>query len=68
MIYDEGFEVRVGPARILVFNEYFKGEKNSKEWKSNCAKTIVGWFHNEETNEYACVKGKKKNGKDIIRS
>ncbi len=62
MVYNEGMEIRIEKMKILVFNKYFKdGEK----FKSNCGKTLIGWYRTE-SEEYGCIRGEKKDGKDII--
>jgi len=56
MIYNEGFEIRINNHRIFVFSKYFK---EGSTFKSNCAQTLVGWYHEENSDKYACVKGFK---------
>ena len=65
MVYDEGFEIRLGPVKIFFFSMYFKN-KNDKKFLSNCARTLIGWYHNNKTNEFCCVRAIKSGGKDII--
>ena len=63
MVYNEGFEIRIEKMKILLFNKYFK--KDDK-FMSNCGKTLIGWYRNEESEEYGCIKGEKADGKDLI--
>ena len=55
MIYNEGFEMRINKHRFFNFNNYFR---ENGEYKSNCAKTLIGWYHEEGTNNYACFEGR----------
>jgi hypothetical protein len=55
MIYNEGFEIRIKSLRILLFNKYFKDEKNPANYLSNCAKTLIGWYRYSESEEYGCI-------------
>ena len=66
MIYNEGFEIRIKSLRILLFNKYFKDEKNPANYLSNCAKTLIGWYRYSESEEYGCIQGEKEDGKDMI--
>jgi len=58
MIYDEGFEMRfLKDHRFFTFSNYYFDKKNAKNkntYKSNCAKTLVGWYHLDNTDLYAC--------------
>lgn len=63
MIYNEGFEMRINNHRLFTFSEYFK---TRGEFKSNCAKTLIGWYHEEGTNNYACFRGYKINSESMI--
>jgi len=57
MIYNEGFEIRINNHRIFVFSKYFK---DGSTFKSDCSKTLVGWYYQEKSEKYACVKGFKQ--------
>lgn len=54
MIYDEGYELKIENIKVLVFNQYFK---SSGKWKSNCSNTLVGWFRDEASDTYGCIRG-----------
>jgi len=41
MVYDEGFELRINEHTFFTFSKYFK---ENGSYKSNCAKTLVGWY------------------------
>lgn len=63
MIYNEGFEIIINKHRLFLFNKYFK--ENDK-FKSDCSQTLVGWYHEEDTNKYACVRGFKTDGSSKV--
>ena len=56
MVYDEGFEIRYKGIKMFTFSYYFKVGDQGR-FKSNCAKTCVGWYHNTKTNEMGCFRG-----------
>lgn len=43
MIYDEGFEINFDSTKLMAFNKYYKDSDN---WKSDCGKTLAGWYSN----------------------
>jgi len=56
MIYDEGFEISFDSKKFMAFNKYFKTSSN---WKSDCGKTLAGWYTSFGTGERACFIGVK---------
>ena len=56
MVYDEGFEIRYRNMNMFTFSSYFP--VNSR-YKSNCAKTCVGWYRNTKTKEMGCFRGER---------
>eukprot|EP00929_Paragymnodinium_shiwhaense_P000518 TRINITY_DN10075_c0_g1_i2.p1 TRINITY_DN10075_c0_g1~~TRINITY_DN10075_c0_g1_i2.p1 ORF type:complete len:531 (+),score=172.41 TRINITY_DN10075_c0_g1_i2:63-1655(+) len=55
MIYDEGFEVRVGEQVFFAFSNYTldQGKHNT----SHCGETMVGWYSNVDRSAFGCYYG-----------
>jgi len=53
MQYDEGFEVNIGSYSFMAFFKYekikFPFQKSITE--TNCAETLVGWYHKIDNNQ-----------------
>ena len=65
MIYDEGFEMKIGDYTMLAFSKYYPD--GGKKYKSDCGKTLVGWYHKKSTNERGCYMATKQgNDKNLI--
>ena len=47
MVYDEGFEINLENVKYFAFSEYYSKGQYLDEYESNCAKTLVGWYHNK---------------------
>jgi len=47
MIYDEGFEVDVDNMNYFAFSKFYK---EGHEYKSECSKTLKGWYHDIKNN------------------
>jgi len=58
MVYDEGFELRLGDHRFFAFSKYFPVADN--KFASDCTATLVGWYRNGDA--YACFRGQKQLG------
>jgi len=57
MVYDEGFEVKVGEHTFFAFSNFtFQRDPVTHEKKnfSHCGDTMVGWFHNADRTEFGC--------------
>jgi len=57
MVYDEGFEVKVGDHTFFAFSNFtFQRDPLTHEKKnfSHCGDTMVGWFHNTDRTEFGC--------------
>jgi len=63
MIYDEGFDIIVGNTHYFAFSKFYK---DGSDHKSDCSKTLVGWYHNTESGQKGCWKGEKSDGKSQI--
>jgi len=65
MIYDEGFEVRVGGQVFFAFHHYTpkKGTPLTSDkvahYISHCHKTMVGWYRSDDNSNWGCWKGKQ---------
>lgn len=63
LIYDEGFEVRIGGRVFFAFFRYdpkVQGSYESTEvddYNSICTETMVGWFHNDDKTGWGCYQG-----------
>jgi cathepsin C len=60
MVYDEGFEIRLKGITYFAFNKYDKQE--SGQYESHCGETLVGWYHNTNTDERGCYRAMKLRG------
>lgn len=54
MVYDEGFEIRLDNFKYFAFSKY--GPKKNGGWDSFCDETLIGWYHNTETEERGCYR------------
>lgn len=65
LIYDEGFEVRIGGRVFFAFFRYepkTKGSFDSSEvsdYDSICTETMPGWFHNDDKSGWGCYSGRR---------
>jgi cathepsin C len=62
MVYDEGFEVKVGEHTYFAFSNFtFQRDPVTHEKKnmSHCGDTMVGWFHNAERTQFGCYHASK---------
>lgn len=59
MIYDEGFEVKMGNLELFFFNKYYKNANN--QYLSDCSKTLIGWVYMkfDGKNYRSCAYGEK---------
>lgn len=63
MIYDEGFEFIFKGIKYFAFSKYDKADNGG--WSSFCGETLIGWYHNTDTDERGCFYGIKKNHKSV---
>jgi len=63
MVYDEGFAVDVGDFSYFAFSKFYK---DGHDHKSDCSKTLIGWYHNKQENTMGCYKGFKIDGSSQI--
>mmetsp|Transcript_72708 Transcript_72708/g.204147 ORF Transcript_72708/g.204147 Transcript_72708/m.204147 type:complete len:637 (+) Transcript_72708:131-2041(+) len=61
MIYDEGFEVKIGGQVFFAFSyfEWVQGADGKKTNISHCDATQVGWYHDVERTQWGCYTGRK---------
>jgi len=63
MIYDEGFEVRVGGLNFFAFSnftfEHDDAHKKLSHNVSHCGDTMVGWYQNFDRTKFGCYYGSK---------
>mmetsp|Transcript_62320 Transcript_62320/g.135307 ORF Transcript_62320/g.135307 Transcript_62320/m.135307 type:complete len:554 (-) Transcript_62320:86-1747(-) len=63
MIYDEGFEVRVGGLNFFSFSNFTFQQNASdpaqKHNVSHCGNTMVGWYQNLDRTSFGCYYGSK---------
>jgi cathepsin C len=64
MIYDEGFEVKIGEQNFLAFSNFtFEKDPKNRFAKphnvSHCSQTMVGWYQNSERTKFGCYYGYK---------
>lgn len=65
MIYDEGFEVKLGEQSFFAFSN-FTFEKDPKNHfakphnVSHCSQTMVGWYQDAKRTQFGCYYGYKK--------
>jgi cathepsin C len=65
MVYDEGFEVKVGMKTFFAFNQFdgsIEADGNIQNYQSNCKQTEVGWYSDEAMGKYGCFVGVKGDG------
>eukprot|EP00658_Telonema_sp_P-2_P010117 TRINITY_DN13813_c0_g1_i1.p2 TRINITY_DN13813_c0_g1~~TRINITY_DN13813_c0_g1_i1.p2 ORF type:complete len:176 (+),score=29.65 TRINITY_DN13813_c0_g1_i1:221-748(+) len=61
MIYDEGFEVRIGGRKFFAFSR-FSHDARTGQTTSECHRTFPGWFHDAadpDTANWGCYHGAK---------
>ena len=67
MVYDEGFEVRIGGKTMFAFFVYEpkvsdpRPDENA-DFSSICDETFTGWYHGDDENNWGCYVGKKTAG------
>eukprot|EP00658_Telonema_sp_P-2_P010122 TRINITY_DN13813_c0_g1_i7.p1 TRINITY_DN13813_c0_g1~~TRINITY_DN13813_c0_g1_i7.p1 ORF type:complete len:668 (+),score=133.74 TRINITY_DN13813_c0_g1_i7:389-2392(+) len=64
MIYDEGFEVRIGGRKFFAFSR-FSHDARTGQTTSECHRTFPGWFHDAadpDTANWGCYHGAKMGG------
>ena len=69
MIYDEGFEIKVGSLKMFHFSYYQKIEGTSVtegKFQTNCAKTLLGWTFDSQTGNKGCSYGYNVKVKEIL--
>jgi len=54
MIYDEGFEVKIGDLQLFHFSHY---KKENGKFVTNCALTLLGWVYDTTTSKKGCSFG-----------
>jgi len=75
MVYDEGFFADVGDHTYFAFSHFEQSDPNSVHWFQNrihgkkvfrsvCAKTEVGWYHDKKTDQWGCFYGERTDVKD----
>jgi cathepsin C len=75
MVYDEGFFAEVGDHTLFAFSHFELSDPNSVHWfqprihgkkvfRSVCAKTEVGWYHDKKTDQWGCFYGERTDVKD----
>lgn len=57
MIYDEGFEAKVGSIKYMAFSKY--APDGDGGFESYCGETLVGWWHDTSKMEKGCFRGQK---------
>jgi len=57
MVYDEGFEVRVGKQVFFAFSNFTYDEGHHNQ--THCDATMVGWYSNTDRSEFGCYYGVK---------
>jgi hypothetical protein len=60
MIYDEGFEVKIGDLQLFHFSHYKKENGSFKKlgkFVTNCAMTLLGWVYDTTTSKKGCSFG-----------
>jgi cathepsin C len=57
MVYDEGFEVNLEGRSYFAFSKYKYISDTDAE--SNCDKTLVGWYNDQNTGERGCYRAEK---------
>mmetsp|Transcript_49937 Transcript_49937/g.109074 ORF Transcript_49937/g.109074 Transcript_49937/m.109074 type:complete len:524 (-) Transcript_49937:79-1650(-) len=65
MIYDEGFDITTGSKKFMAFNMFdqsIQADGNVESYKSDCARTQVGWFHDTALDQWGCFIGVKSGG------
>lgn len=68
MIYDQGFEVKIGGLVFFAFSKFTsipaQGEQR-EQVKSDCSKTSIGWYsHEDGDHSFGCFQAKKIFGKE----
>jgi len=61
MVYDEGFDVTVNDVSYFAFSKFYK---DGYDHKSDCSKTLLGWYHNTAENTMGCFRGHKADGSE----
>lgn len=64
MVYDEGFEIRIGSKVFFSFFMYepkvsHPNPEEVADFSSVCHETFAGWYHNEDDSDWGCFIGKK---------
>jgi len=62
MIYDEGFEVKLGDQVFVAFSHFSwvtDPETSKKSNVSHCDATQVGWYHDTARTQFGCYTGRK---------
>jgi len=59
MIYDEGWELRVGGKKYFSFCKFTQEQPAGQAWQitSYCHATLNGWYHNEDGTNWGCYNG-----------
>ena len=65
-VYNEGIDFTIGSKNIFAF--YYYKKSDSGGYDSICSKTAVGWFVDDKTKEYACIRGTKLSGAKEVNS
>jgi len=65
MVYDEGFEVRLGKKVFFAFSNFTYDSVDTKKNTSHCGETMVGWYGNSDRTEFGCYYGSKQGGASV---
>ena len=66
MVYDEGFEVKIGGQTLFAFFAYEPKtvadlhSKKAQDYNSHCDRTMVGWYHSANLANWGCFRAQKK--------
>jgi C1A family cysteine protease len=63
MVYDEGFDIRIGDYSFFAFSKYdmnnkIKPLRSKQNWVSKCYSTLIGWYHKGDS--WGCFYAQKK--------
>jgi len=70
MVYDEGFEIKIGTSVFFAFSKYKstsgyhtptdEDDEQTKGYQSLCDETFMGWHFDTANKLWSCFSGKKK--------
>lgn len=61
MVYDEGFDFTLNDVTYFAFSKFYEEDFDHK---SDCSKTLDGWYHDLGKNEMGCFRGHKADGSE----